>query len=303
MNDYYCTSGGQGRPPAPPMPAPPRQVESVQQTPEACACRASMVQALQMLLRSGLSSLIDFQSFAFVTEDYVVGANLVRPDTTAAVYDNLSDTLAAAFTGFTACNCNYVDAAGSVFAPTQATTAETCLLGLFEAITANADTTTSADLAALIAGLTVLQEQITPGSATLNAALVTALDGALACFVDTGLLASRVSLCALTAVVFEPVGDTEVLQTQNYQAAKALMQNIIRPRCESSCPPYPDPCCDPCNCSDTNICPGRAVALNAGPLSVSGVTVLGNIGQVLVLTNDTENRFYFVCVDKADFLR
>ncbi len=299
MNDYYCTSGGQVRPPVPPT---PQRVESAQ-TPDACACRASMVQALQMLLRSGLSALIDFQSFAFVTEDYVVGDNLVRADTAAAVYDNLGENPAAAFTGFTACNCNYVDAAGEIYAPAAATTASTCFAGLLAAVAENADTAASTQLADLATALTALEEQVMPASATYNDALVTAVNAALACFVDTGLLASRVSLCALTAVVFEPAGATDSAASQNYQAAKQLMQTIMRPGCESSCPPYPDPCCDPCNCSDTVFCPGRAVSLNAGPLTVSGATVLGNIGQVLVLANDTQERFYFVCTDKADFLK
>lgn len=301
MNDYYCTSGGQGRYPMPPTP-PVQQVESAR-TPEACACRASMVQALQMLLRSGLSSLIDFRAFAFITDDYVVGDNLVRADTTASVYDNLGDAPAAVFTGFTACNCNYVDVAGSIYEPSAATTADTCFAGLLGAVAENADTAASPQLADLVTALAALQEQVTPDSATYNEALETAVNEALACFVDTGLLASRVSLCSLAAVVFGPTGSTAAAVSQNYQAAKGLMQNIIHPNCESACPPYPDPCCDPCNCSDTIFCPGRAVSLNAGPLTVSGATVIGNIGQVLVLANDTQERFYFICTDKADVLR
>ena len=45
----------------------------------------------------------------------------------------------------------------------------------------------------------------------------------------------------------------------------------------------------------------RTVTLTAGPLVLRGVTVLGELGDVLVLSNSADNRFYLVCTDTIGF--
>ena len=303
MSDYYCTSGGCN--PCKPTPPPPQQqVQGVTQEHTECNCRASMVQALQMLLRSGLSGLVDFSGFAFVTDTFLVGANLSQPAAGAATFDNLADTLTGTFSGFTPCACDYIDVAGAAYGPTVAPTTAECLTAILTALTANADTAASTELATLVTALTALTAQITPTDADFNAPLATALDTALTCATDTGLTISRISLCALRAVAFGPMGDTEAAEAANYQSARQLLNQIMRPQCRDACPPYPDPCTEPCcpQYSD-GITIGRTVSLTAGNLTVAGVTVLGRIGEVIVLANDTDRRFYFVCADAAQLIR
>ena len=46
----------------------------------------------------------------------------------------------------------------------------------------------------------------------------------------------------------------------------------------------------------------HTVSLTAGNLLLVGATLLGTIGNTLVLSNDAENRFYFVCAEQVEFL-
>ena len=211
-----------------------------------CPCRAGLVQALQMLLRSGLSSLVDFQSFAFVTRDYFVGGPLTTPAVTAGAYDNLPAVLTGSFSRFTPCACDYIDVGGAVFLPYETATAAT-----------------------------------------------------------TGLTVSRLDLCDILAVAFAPAGATAEELTANYTAARQLIQNLLQPGCglRPTCPPYPDPCDEPCPCDCQNQFLGGSVSLITGSLLIAGATVLGNMGKVLILANDTLQRFYFVCSDKASIIQ
>lgn len=221
MYDTYCTTGGNERP-APQQPAPIRRDEG-------------LVQALQMLLRSGLSGLVDFQALAFVSDTFLVGSALVQPETTADAYDNLDDALTASFSGFTPCACEYIDVGGTLYLPQG------------------------------------------PGT-------------------DTGITVSRLALEDVHAVAFGTAGDAD------YQSARALMSRILHPdSCRNACPPYPDPCCEPCDPSSPAV--GRTVALVVGAVVIVGAVVLGKIGDVLVLANDTDQRFYFVKEDAARVVR
>ena len=44
------------------------------------------------------------------------------------------------------------------------------------------------------------------------------------------------------------------------------------------------------------------MSLVAGLLVLNGVTLLGTVGNVLVLANDADNRLYFVCVNSVQFI-
>lgn len=303
MSDYFCTNGnrqelspcaGQGTCQS----CCPNGTVAGAALSSSCVCRDSFVQALQMLLRGGLSAYIDFTGFGFIADSVLVGANLTQPDTDAAAYDNLNDVLSATFSGFTPGACNYVDVSGDVYRPDVSPSVAGCLNGLLNAVIQNADTAGSTDLATLVAALNTLVGQTTTGSGTENTALITALNTALACNAVTGLQVSRLSLCNLRAIAFEPAGDTENAVNANYAAARQLMMNIIQPPCQNACPPYPDPCSSP-----EFFVAGRTVSVSAGPLEVSGAVVLGRIGNVLVLANDTDQRFYFICTDGADIIR
>ena len=260
MNDYLCTGGGRPRPeqeccprPEPPCPPPPPAPQP--EDDGCCSCRRGFVQTLQMLLRTNLSSLIDFQSFAFVTTDFLVGSTLTAPTTTDASYDNLAADLTGTFSRFSPGACDYIDVAGTVEFPV--------------------------------------------------------VGGA-----PTGLTATRLNLCDLLAVAFDPEGETAADVTTNYQAARALFQQLLtQPRGPRppyppyppfppapNYPPYPDPC-DECCCYGQDNTMGGSVSLFAGPLLVANATVLGSIEGVMILANDTAERFYFVCSDDAELVR
>lgn len=250
MNDYLCTGTGRIRPeengcppqpPCPPMPPMPRPEE------EDCACRRGFVQTLQMLLRTELSGLVDFQAFAFVTPEYLVGAALTAPVTTDATYDNLPAALTGAFQRFSPGNCNDIDVTGTVELPEYGAPA-------------------------------------------------------------TGLTASRVDLCDLMAVAFDPTGADAAAVTANYQSAKTLLRTLLQPGRRPrppfppgpDYPPYPDPC--DCCCAPRSSAGGN-VSLMAGSLLLANVTILGELDGVTVLANDVEERFYFVCENDAVTIR
>lgn len=245
MNDYLCT-GGHRRPEHQEEACCPNEnpQSSCEQEDGCCPCRYGFVQTLQMLLRTQLSSLVDFQQFAYVTPEFLVGATLVAPTVCTGAYDNLSATLTGAFSRFTHCDCDNIDASGPV-----------------------------------------------------------ALPVVRAC--TTGLTVSRLSLCDLLAVVFTVAGDTAELITENYQAARALLQQLLqrRPRRGEDYPPYPDPCCESCCQCAPDYSVGGTVSLLAGNLLLANATVLGSLGGVMVLANDTQSRFYFVCSQDAVILR
>ncbi len=242
MNDYLCT-GGQHRPNGDSCACQNGESQtccSTEQQEDTCPCRYGFVQSLQMLLRTGLSSLVDFQSFAFVTPEFLVGATLVAPTATTGPYDNLSADFTGTFNRFTQCACNDIDASGPVNLP--------------------------------VVG-----------------------DG------TTGLTVSRLSLCDLLAVAFTVTGDTAETLTANYQAARTLFQTLLqrRPPIGPDYPPYPDPCCTPCCPGAPDFGMGGTVSLIVGNVVLANVTVLGQIGGVLVLANDAAQRFYFVCGQDA----
>ena len=299
MSEYYCTNDSLQGVTACNCQAGNGAVQgAVGSQATDCVCRDSFVQALQMLLRGGFGSYLDFTAFAFVTDSVLIGTNLAQPDTTADTYDNLGDTLEGTFSGFTPGACNFVDVAGTAYTTATAPTVAGCFNAILSALAENTSTTGGADITSFVAALNDLLDQTTAGSATENPTLITALNTALACGTNTGLQVSRLSLCSLRAIAFEPAGDVKATVDSNYTAARQLMANIIQPPCQTACPPYPDPC----------TCPeffdaGRTLSVSAGPLDVSGAVVLGRIGQVLVLANDVDERFYFICTENADIIR
>lgn len=107
---------------------------------------------------------------------------------------------------------------------------------------------------------------------------------------------SQAALCKLNAVVFTAAGTTETEQSTNFQSLTQLLSQLINPSQPDSC------CCSTIATSLLNATVARSVTLTAGPLLLSNVTVLGQIGDVLVLANSTTFRIYLVCADKIAFL-
>lgn len=132
----------------------------------------------------------------------------------------------------------------------------------------------------------------------------------------TGLTAAEVNLCELTAVIIqlaaaEAEGDLtpEQVALRNLRRVSRSLSRQLTP-CSSgcggtacACPVSEDCCCAAGILSalaENNI--SRRVSLAAGPLLLGGVTLLGHVGNVLVLVNETDLRFYFVCVNHIQFI-
>ena len=134
---------------------------------------------------------------------------------------------------------------------------------------------------------------------------------------STGVTATQVPLCQLTAVVLQTAtapasGDTtsEQATANNFQTIQCILSQCLTP-CANQC----GTCCCPCNCTGDECCCAagllstlsqsnlsRQVSIVAGPLVLQGVTLLGTVGNVLVLANSSNNRIYFVCVNQIQFL-
>lgn len=89
------------------------------------------------------------------------------------------------------------------------------------------------------------------------------------------------------------------------RAAPAELQSVGQSCGECQC--HCD-CTDDCCCAESVLAALSSLSLNkratltAGPLLLQNVSVLGTIGNVLVLGNDQAYRFYFVCANQVEFL-
>lgn len=123
----------------------------------------------------------------------------------------------------------------------------------------------------------------------------------------------QLSLCAVKAIAFtlvtaEEEGETDIAI---YRRALRYLRRAIRAEggdtsgC-ASCGAHCD--CDDC-CCDAGLLTAlatrnlsRQATLTAGPLVLQNVVVLGAIGSVLVLADETNRRIYFVCVSNVEAL-
>ena len=277
---------------------------------ETCACRDSIAAALQLLCSGDLPALVDFNRFAFLTDNFQIGAYLVCPCGQTGTYDNLSDTLTGSFNRFTPCSCELIDVSGTVYGPTPYQSPQT-LAAAFTAIGENLDGVD--DVQGVINAVNALAQRIDPDNENYRPALLNAflpLLGACSC---PNLSVSEVSLCALRAIAFEPSGTTAEQQAYNYQAAKQSLLQILRPKCPPPCkpcrPPQPKPCRVPPCCENKGILSSmdrcgmaHTVSLTAGNLLLVGATLLGSIGNALILSSDADSRFYIVCTEQVEFI-
>ena len=124
-------------------------------------------------------------------------------------------------------------------------------------------------------------------------------------------------LCQLTAVALQTAtapasGDitSDQATANNFQTIQKILSQCLTP-----CPNPCGCCACSCACSDDECCCAagllstlsqsnlsRKVTIVAGPLVLQGVTLLGTVGNVLVLSNSANNRIYFVCVNQIQFL-
>ncbi len=253
---------------------------------EGCCCKQSFRAALGLLCEERISSLLDFDAAAFVTETYTAGAALKcgKPHGRAAAAqmdeeddgcgagtrgkptpppkpcpcpggqsDNLG-TLSGSFRRFAPCSCDLLDIDAQLYTPAS----KSC-----------------------------------------------------------GFTASQVSLCELDAVVIQgaeacPEGDltADEVEARNFRCLRTLLAQRLNP-CGDPC----DLDCCSCACDGRDCCCAagllatlaqnnlrRRVSLAAGLLLLQNVQLLGSVGNVLVLANETDKRLYFVCVNSVQFI-
>lgn len=108
-------------------------------------------------------------------------------------------------------------------------------------------------------------------------------------------IVTQAALCRLKAIAFDALaidGDP----TANFQTISQLLSQLLRPQ-------KPQDCCGTSMADAmTNAAVVRASTVVAGPLVVENSTILGQVGNVLVMANATDSRFYFICADDIDFV-
>ena len=274
----YTTTGAAGPSvcnPAPVCctPAEPPELEAENESTETCACRDSLAAALQLLCSGDLPALIDFNRF-------------------------------------TPCSCELIDVSGQVYDAIPYYRPQT-VANLFTVMSENLDGVEDAQ--GTINALAALAARIDPGSADFRPDLLEAFQPLLGACSCPNVSISEVSLCALDAIAFDAAGATPEQQAASYQAAKQTLLQILRPKCPPPChpcqPPKPKPCVVPPNCRNNGILSSmdrcgmaHTVSLTAGNLLLVGASLLGSIGNTLVLSNDADGRFYFICSEKIEFI-
>lgn len=258
-----------------PTPAPSPKPPHVE---EGCCCKQSFRAALGLLCDERISSLLDFDSAAFITNNFTAGAAVTcgKPPKGGPRERDCEDRDEARKpTPPPSCPCEASDNLGE-------------LNGSFRRFAL-----CSCDL------LDIDAELYTPG-------------GKSCCFT-----ASQVNLCQLDAVVIQaaagcPQGDmtADEVTARNFRCLRSLLSQRLNPcgiTCAQNCPSC---ACDGRDCccaagllstlAQNNL--SRRVSLTTGQLVLRNVMLLGSVGNVLVLANECNNRLYFVCVNSVQFI-
>ncbi len=104
---------------------------------------------------------------------------------------------------------------------------------------------------------------------------------------------TQAALCRITAIAFEALavdGDA----TANFQTVSQTLSQLLRPNLPQDCGSMID--------ALTSAAAVRTSTVAAGPLIIANSAILGQLGDVLVMANSTDSRFYFVCANKIDFI-
>lgn len=250
-----CRPGPGGVLPQPPMPP---VVE------EGCCCRQSFRAALGLLQEQEISSLVDFDLSAFVTDTYTAGAartaiTAPTPGTTPAAVDNLG-TLAGSFLRFVPGSRDLLDIDAALYN------------GAGTAVNFTASQVSLCQLDAVAV-------QVVAGVA----------EGALTADEVTAQNFRR--LRTLLAQRINPVGGFGPRGQRQGQGS-----------CCCACDDEECCCASGLLCALVQNNLSRRVSLTAGLLVLANVDLLGAVGNVLVLANDENNRIYFVCVNSVEFI-
>ena len=262
------------RPAPAPAPKPP-------QVDEGCCCKQSFRAALGLLCDQQISGLLDFGAAAFLTGTYTAGA---------------------ALTGGKPSDTGKPEPRGEGDARTP------CRPDPPAPVNPNAPS----DNLGKLTGSFLRFAPCTCDLLDIDAELYTASGK------SRGFTANQVSLCQLDAVVIQ--GAAAAAKGDLFAGEEAARNfRCLCDRLAQRLNPAGDICTQDCNCSCA--CDGRdcccaagllstlaqnnlsrRVSLTAGLLVLRNATLLGTVGNVLVLCNDADNRLYFVCVNSVQFV-
>ncbi len=112
--------------------------------------------------------------------------------------------------------------------------------------------------------------------------------------------AGEVQLCSLVAVSFNVAETTGVTAAEAFTNLSRLFYQATHAGCRPSPTPPTKP--TPCNNSKDDLASRSTASVTAGPLIAGNASVLGEIGDVLILANEASTRFYFVCQSAVGFI-
>lgn len=111
----------------------------------------------------------------------------------------------------------------------------------------------------------------------------------------TEVTVTQVALCRLNAIVFDAAADTVDPTTDNFQTLSQSLGQLLRPQ-------KPQDCGSSLADALTSAAAVRASTVTSGPLIVQNSTIIGQLGDLLVMANSTDSRFYLICANKIDFM-
>lgn len=222
MNNYFCTNSG----------CTPCQQQTCQPEPPrpGCACADDYRQLLKLLCSQQLQPLIDFSSFAFVSDFYILGSALTTPAAGTAPGDNLAEPAGTYVCGSD--SCETITVSGLLYAPDTAGTA--------------------------------LETTVT-----------------------------QAALCRLKAISFDALAVDDDAAA-NFQSISQTLSQLLRPNRPQDCGSMID--------ALTSAAAVRTSTVAAGPLVISNSAIIGQLGDVLVMANSTDSRFYFICANQIDYM-
>ena len=283
-----------------------------------CCCKKSMIEALKLLCNSELAEIIDFEKFAFLTDNFIVGARLVLFKLGSDDKDNLSN-LDGKFKKFLPCNCDLIEIEGSVAYDVPLPLSITDIAEQLVTFINNIIDIIGDQPGILGTVADVLKEILkTFDPFDFSEELLQSILDFLIKYFTTIPKVDTASLCALDAIAFQVkyVGIAEAddstrekVTQNNYERAKDILRRKLERVCDEDCAECRCKCrCDDCCCADSvkdqllssNL--SRTATLTAGSLTLRDVTVLGAIGDVLVFANEKKRRFYLVCANAVQFL-
>ena len=284
--------------------------------------QTGMIEALKLLCNSKIANRIDFDKFGFISDNYLVGTQQRIFQLETPPHDNLT-TLNATFRRFSPNDCNLIEIDGAVYydIPTPVSIQELNeriqdFIRLVIDILAE-QTGVVGTLVELLRALLVFLNLPNVGERLLEA-IYHLIYQILSPLPQIG----KASLCSLNAIAFEikkipgtgtGSESTESQTTASYHYTKRLLQR------ELSSDTCTNATCD-CNennrqSKDTETCQNSILtellrsnlshkaSIVSGSLALNGVTVLGACNEIIVLANDQQKRFYFICADSIEFLQ